>query len=342
MFTVYSDKDIFEEIVLFKDNTPNWHGILRNHSVVCLNITDDELDKELVPGTTMFEFVNAYGGRNPIALKDFFTAISNDPSLITGHPRAAFLLNVSKQDAQKLQDEFGVVVQSRDALDDKILKGTYYKSLLKDTVHENAGIIGWNLLLTNKIPPSNTVVITDPYLFTTDEQAGVSNLIALADTLLPADLKTEFHLLVITEEPDAKGKVWCAQKAGNIKAALGNLNRPYPINFEIVFAETIHKRIAVSNYYTLTLDKGFAVFKSVDNKTVRDDNELQLDRVFNRIELQEGDTEYDNARLVLEQLKKKCVSVAQYIANRPNDPNYRVMGDCKPDKSIINRLINDV
>ena len=42
MFTVYSEKEIFENIVVFNEDTPNWFNIFCNHSEVCLNMTDDE------------------------------------------------------------------------------------------------------------------------------------------------------------------------------------------------------------------------------------------------------------------------------------------------------------
>ena len=75
---------------------------------------------------------------------------------------------------------------------------------------------------------------------------------------------------------------------------------------------------------------------------VHEDTEIQVDRVFHRINQNEGDTEYFNAEHSLNEIKKICEKVAEYISNRPNDKNFRIMGDCNPDKSIKNRLINDV
>ena len=42
MFTVYAEKDIFENIVVFNDQAPHWFNILCNYSDVCLNMTDEE------------------------------------------------------------------------------------------------------------------------------------------------------------------------------------------------------------------------------------------------------------------------------------------------------------
>ena len=78
MFTVYAEKDIFENIVVFNDQAPHWFNIFCNHSEVCLNMTDEELASEELQGTPIFEFIMANGGRSPIALKEFFDSIYED------------------------------------------------------------------------------------------------------------------------------------------------------------------------------------------------------------------------------------------------------------------------
>lgn len=80
----------------------------------------------------------------------------------------------------------------------------------------------------------------------------------------------------------------------------------------------------------------------MDSKTVRSDNDFRCDRIFNRVDLQEGDTDYLVAENILFQLKQKCNSVREYINNSGATTNYRILGDCNNDKSLKNRLINDV
>jgi hypothetical protein len=343
MFTVYSEKEIFENIVVFNDQSPNWFNILCNHSDVCLNMTDAELVTEQVQGTPIFEFILANGGRSPVALKDFFDSIYDDNSQVVQKPRSAFFLNYSKAETDAIQSAYGVVVQSRDNIDDSILKGSFFKDLPKDSIFENQTGIGWKNLISFSLPPSNAMVISDDFLFRNEENGqivGKLNCIQLIDAILPATLDIPYHLIVVTNDHD-KQKAWCEKLAGDLKAAIVAL-RPYAIIVEIVFTDTIHKRKLILNYINATCDKGFAVFRVNDSKTVRDDNDLRFDRVFNRTNPQEGDTDYMVVESILIQLKKKCRSVQQYINNAGASVNNRILGDCNADMSLKNRLINDV
>jgi hypothetical protein len=187
------------------------------------------------------------------------------------------------------------------------------------------------------------MVISDDFLFRNEENkqiVGKSNVIQLVDSILPATLDIPYHVTIITNDHD-KPKKWCENLAGELKAAISGL-RPFQIVFELVFTDTIHKRTLIMNYINSTCDKGFAVFRVNDGKTVRDDNDFRCDRIFNRIEPQEGDTDYLVAESVLIQLKKKCRSVKQFITNAGASANNRILGDCNADKSLKNRLINDV
>ena len=343
MFTVYSDKNIFENIILDREQIPNWHNIFCNHADVCLDMTDQELEIELQDGTIIFEYVKLNGGKLPIAHKPFFSNVYQDYSIIVNNPRSAFFLDVTEDKAKEIQDSFGIIVQSLNSIDDNILKGTYYKNLPVNSVCKNVNKIGWHCLLNFSLPPSNSIVLTDNFLFSNEDgNRGTANFIHFIDSILPDSLTTDFHILLLAQEHKDKVQAWCERKAGEIKTAFGNLNKPYNIIFELVFAETIHKRIAISNYYTLTPDKGFAIFKTNDNKTVHEDTDIQLDRIFNRLNKNEGDSEFLNADYSLHSIKKICLTVAQYISNRPNDKNYRILGDCNKNKSLKNRLINDV
>lgn len=349
MFTIYSEKDIFENIVVFNDQTPHWYSIFCNHSEICLNMTDAELAIEEMQGTPIFEFIMANGGRSPIALKEFFDTIYEDNKVIADKPRSVFFLNYSKAEANTLQSSYGVVVQGNGDVEDSILKGSFFKDLPKDSVFENQTTKGWQNIVRFSLPPSNAMVITDDYLFSNEENGqlvGKTNVLQLVDAFLPPNLSIPYHLTILSNDNPEVGKPprskeWCERLAGELKASIIIL-RPYPIVFEIVFTQTLHKRKLILNYINATCDKGFAVFKVNDGKTVRSDNDFRCDKVFNRVEPHEGDTDYKAAEAILFQLKAKCQSVRQFIANSGATVNNRILGDCNADKSLKNRLINDV
>lgn len=346
MFTVYAEKDIFENIVVFRDKSPHWYSIFSNHSEVCLNMTSEELASEEVPGTPIFEFIMANGGRKPIPLKDFFEAIYENNNVIAEKPRSAFFLNYPKAKADQIQSDLGVVVQGNEGIDDNVLKGSFYRNLPRDTVFENQASKGWQNLVSFPLPPSNAMVITDDYLFSNDvngQIVGKSNVIHLVNAFLPPNLGIPYHLTILSNDarPLIRSEEWCERLAVELRDAIVKL-RPYTIVFEIVFTQTLHKRKLISNYINATCDKGFAVFSIKDGKTVRSDNDFRCDKVFARVESHEGDTDYKAAESILLQLKQKCLTVSQYISNSCAGVNNRILGDCNADKSLKNRLINDV
>lgn len=55
-----------------------------------------------------------------------------------------------------------------------------------------------------------------------------------------------------------------------------------------------------------------------------------------------GDTEYGMATLDLEKIYKIGDAVKKMNNGGVNDFEKRIVGDCKPDKSINNRLLNTV
>lgn len=343
MMQVFSDIAPFETVILYPEKYPNWFKIFSEHSRVFINISKEEYDLQITDNPIFEEFAKINAGREPEPLKYHFDSINAETEAILTTPRAVYFLNIANDVAQKIQSDFGIIVQSTESIDDTLLRHTFYRNLPINTTCNHNGKNGWNQLLDIRKPPLNSLVISDNFLFVNEDGVrGFKNVVQLIESLLPSDLKTDFNILLIAQEHKDKDRTWCNKLTGDIKTAISNLNKPYNIIFEIVFAETIHKRIAISNYFTITPDKGFAVFKSTDLTTIHEDTEVQVDHVFHRINKNEGDTEFFNAEYSLKGINRICKTVAQYISNRPNDKNYRIMGDCNPDKSLKNRLINDV
>lgn len=343
MIHIFSDIKPFETIVLYPEKYPNWFKLFSEHSEVFINMTDDDYELEKMTNPIIEEFIKVNTGREPIPLKDHFDNVYEDKSIVVSTPRAVYFLDINKNEADEIQENYGILIQSSDAIDDMVLRGTFYQILQANSSWSKDGKNGWHHLLNKPLPPLNSIVISDNYIFANEDGIrGFNNLIQFIQAILPETLNTDFNILLIAQEHKLKDVAWCNKLTGDIKTAIKNLKKPYQVCLEIIFSETIHKRIAVSNYFTITPDKGFAIFKSDDLTTVHEDTEIYIDRVFHRINKHEGDTGFFNSEHTLSQIKKICTSVAEYISNRPNDKNYRIMGDCNSNKSIKNRLINDV
>lgn len=321
MITIYAEKEIFEDIISFNDQYPNLYKIFTKHAVVCLNMTNSDLDNEELEGTIVFEYIKSTGGRSPIALKEYFEDIYENNKIIADKPRSVFFLNCSKEKAKQMQDDYGVIVQSKDALNDKILSGPFKKELKKSSKYKN----GWQTLLDFEKPPCNSIVISDLYLLldlVNNNYYGKDNVIELIDALLPVDLKAEFNLTIISsyknnfdlnKKPTVEIKVEMQKIEDEIKCKINKM-RNYDIKVEIFWIENnrinsekiegLHKRRLLCNYVNASTHYGFSVFKKEKGELViRKDNELIFNRVYCDLDNFSGDTEFDSLTIGLEMIK---------------------------------------
>ncbi len=343
MFTVYTEKETFEEILIFNDEYPNWNAILLNHAEVCINLDKDNYDAEsLNIDSIIFHYIHLTGGRELFPLSVFFKALYDDPMLVVNNPRSVFFLDLIEAEAKAIQRKTGNIVFGKEMINDMILSGTFFKFLEKNAIYENQGKLGWKLLL-HDLPPLNAVIITDNFLFHNEDGIrGTRNLLNILESILPEDLETEFHICLLAQEPPERNNAWCKRKVEEIKLQIEKLGKSYPVKFELIFSETIHNRMVISNYFVVAMDKGFAVFSSADNKTVYDNNDFRFNRVFSSVDPAHGDTVFSFAHKKLCEIKRKCDSLKEYNKNRDGDKNKKILGDCCGDKSIVNRLIRDV
>ncbi len=342
-FVVYSEKNAFDEIT-FNGSYPNLKNIFANHSKVFLNLSPKELDDNIISEGEIFYYLHAFpGAKIPEAYPEQFINVYDDAINLLSTPRSIYFLDVSSAQALDWEKQYGIIVQSSTAISDNVLSGGAHRELLQNMILNTGTDLGWKCLFNFPLPPSNSVVITDDWLFKNEEGGnivGEGNISPFLDAVLPIDLQADFHVLIITDD-QARSQQRCEKLVGDLKAKICAL-RDYPIVVEFVFADTIHKRKAIFNYISVTCDKGFAMFKLSDLQTVRDDNDFRYEKSFNRTQKSEGDTVYYSDTLILKKIKDKCSSVKEYITNRHQDPNRRILGDCNKDKTLKNRLINDV
>lgn len=348
-FLVYAEKSAFDEIVFYGDY-PNMRRILVNHATVFLNLSADELQEDLDSQGVIFKYFHAFGAAKlPEAHQDYFENIYDDKSRMVYFPRSVHYLNVSKVEAEYLKKEFGIIVESAEDIDDHILTGTFFKELRKNqrigTEHKS----GWSSLLDFQIPPSNAIVILDNYIFKDTETigehthtVGKSNIIQLLDNLLPEELKIEYHVTLISEDY-GRFDEWKTEIVNSLTAEIKKL-RSYDINVEIVFVESehFHKRRIIMNYINASGDKGFSVFKVRDGKTVRSANDFRFNRVFSNLDNLRSDSDFESATEGLKLINDVCNNLATHLRSGADFYRGAILGDCNPDYSLKNRLINDV
>lgn len=339
MFRLYTEKESYENICFWEEEKyPNWKKIISKNTDVCINISDDDLDIELEnPESPIYLFLqSSASAKNPIALKSHFANLKEDISEILSEPRSVFILDIETEEAKKIQEEYGIAVFSKIDIDDHFLIGGFSKELIAGQIIEG----GWKNLIDFDFPVSNALIISDNFLFKNEEAGknlGLGNLPQLLDIFLPKKLTIDYHITIIIEDAN-KTKKWWERTVGNLKAEVIRL-RDYPINFEIILTKTVHKRRIISNYLNGWTDKGFSIFKNSDINIVRGENDVNLNRIFNNID-DNGDTHYMKSENGINQLKKICDNVSEYIQNNGQSPNRMIFGDCNQDKTVKNRLFD--
>lgn len=205
---------------------------------------------------------------------------------------------------------------------DKLLTGRFEKNFIKNKQISN----NWDSIFTHNeieshfkflIPKSNAIILNDSYLFSNPERKenlGIRNLKQSLKVLLPEQSTEEFHITIITANcnwsPDiAKGKF------NELYDYLKN-GFNYPIFLELVIwnpsKSTNHKRMLVSNYYTVSTDYGFDIFNS-ENK-VNGNNDIVAKRIFHDVN-QPGESPYHQSNLRIGLMQKSYNEAKNFCRN---------------------------
>lgn len=340
MLRIYTELELFEEI-LFQETDKVLLSVMDHHADVLMNINDADLEAEEEKQEIIFLYQKAQANRGIIPLEYHFQNLDGDNENYNIDPRAIYIRQLNDADRDKIATEQGVVILNGNNISDHSLDFFFDKDLDKDDIYETGKVIGWHDLLPNNLPPCNAIVISDNHLFDNEDgRRGEANVCQLLSKILPDDLVCDFHVLLVALEHKNYDKNDCSGLCGRIKTHLTGLNKKYNIIFEMAFASTIHKRIAISNYYSIVMDKGFDIFKTEDLKTVHEDSDIQIKGIFKVYE-KDQTTGLMQSNKRLRKIRSNMESVKEYISNRKEDKNHRIFGDCNKDKSIKNRLLQD-
>lgn len=344
--TVYAEWDIVEYILLFKEDFPNLYNILTKYSELCLNLSEPDIDVLSEGSESSYnDFVKNSYGYHPIPLKYYFEEIYDDISNIADHPRALFLLNLDSDLLNDIKKKYGMLIMSENNLDDSLLCVADSKTILPSENFGKSILEGWSKFLNREKPPYNALVISDRYLFENgDGSLGVDNIIAVFELLLPFELEIDFHLTLLVNEPTKNfgDEEWHQEILRKLKEGINSLNRNYPIIFEITFSDTVHPRVIIGNYFRIKMEVGFNLFKLNRLGMVQGNNEFEYETIFFKNDKKFGENIFEKNVLLLNQIKEICRSLKEDSSKRLDLNNFRLLGDCHPDKSIKNRLINSV
>ena len=231
--------------------------------------------------------------------KNYINEIPNNPALVLEHPSSVFLLNIDEKEAMKIQKDYGVICQSKDALDYTPLTQPNRSNELK----KGRGTLSWEMMISQyKELPSNSVLIIDRYLFHGDrfdekkgcydeqKRNGIKNLYEILKSMLPSEFEGTYHVGIFTtdideERIDRKSKNRSTKDFTNLTnnqiiSAINKLNeelnRNYVLNIEVVLFnprlpfggyDLIHNRRIISNYFIVTADHLLATLNNGKGKS---------------------------------------------------------------------------
>lgn len=314
--TVYADYEILENIALNSEKYLKMTEIFRRMSDICLNISDDRLsvmqtltnDGNCDP---VWQFIQDKDLPTPYALDSFFS--QNEDIVYLFDPTAIFLLNKTKKETKELRDKYGVLVIGEGELSDDLLelKHKKWKEINKKDTTFGKDQNGWNTIFHDVVRiknlPLNSAIVSDNYLMknrNSDSFCGTANLLNLFSNILPAKLTVPFHILIIC--PDCPSVPRKAEKALEQFSEDVKKLRDYTIEVEFCLTSMtpVHHRRIYTNYYSITCEKGFSLFKVYPGNKVREDgNDVRIESYYHDPIYTSGDTARDEAYSDLEILK---------------------------------------
>lgn len=268
------------------DCLDNIIAIFKNHSDICIDLSDAELNSVFAPtdidkADELYTIFSAYDISVPIALSDFFELLNQKEETIVSKPNAFFLRDCSVQDAQTLRNKYGVWVISKDEVSNRMFEGFSYKDSFEPRTLYGTSKNGWaNIFSSNNLnlPPSNSLVLYDNHLLDNTlggKNVGLSNLTHLLDAVLPQNLDSTLSYYILIMCPKNNEEVNYPKVVQWLTDVQNEVKRNYRIAIEFVLArQIIHERILFMNYAYIETGKGFKVFCPYSNRVYGDGAEI--------------------------------------------------------------------
>ena len=283
MFTVFANRDFLEGVLI--DKTPkNWYNIFMSGNVaeVCVpeQLEDDEVD---VMGAIDIIGNLQLWGTTVKTNAEYINDIPRNSRRVLEYPNAVFLLDIDAKAAEDIQNKYGVICQSIDAIDDDVLTMAYEYDL---TDGQNG--VDWTVYFnkTNHTLPSNALIICDRYMFSADSKSdamaaqnalklGLTNIRCILNTVLPKRHNDDYNVLIIFDSSTLDKNVDQESRmfksiADELKryADCNNSNRHYKIRFDLISIDhncinykKLHNRRIISNYFIVRADYKLQAFK---------------------------------------------------------------------------------
>ena len=280
MLEVYISDKTLEKIWLEYPDS-NWGKILSQLRVIY--ISEEQTNEYLNEDGVLWQIQMAGIQLEPSTA--YIQGIINGTESISEKPFGVFILDIDPAQALKMQKENGVICMSSYKIDEDILTLIDPSSKMYDE-----GEMGdWKEVLGGVNASSfisNSLIINDRNLFANDgyktnrkgekyeDKTAIYNITEMLNEIIPFTLAKPYHISVVCDyECISNGLTHksIAEKVNKIKRAL---DRPFPIEIEILFikrgdrriTDATHNRRIISNYFILKADHKICAFKPCNEK----------------------------------------------------------------------------
>ena len=267
------------------------------------------------------------------------------PENVLKNPSALYILDIPSADALAIQRMYGVMCLSSSAPDITPLIDIYDEHTTEKKVPLGRG---WDSVLDSvEHLPSNALILNDRYFFKTTNAVygnGFDNIRSILTELLPRELNTKYHIIVIFDRDEIDSLYNFNSIAKRLHDIVLEFKKPYEIVTEVLGLSEgkeiyykFHNRRIVSNYFVVKMDYSLAAF----NKTEGTSEQTITPQV---LFTEESLNKRSSAPLQsMQQITKALQSFSESLKSPSMDHNsysYAVNGQQKYQcMTITNRLI---
>ena len=265
MFTIYIPEDTLKKICIEEmgkepSDQSIWFKIFCKQSEISVSSFNesDEWDED----DPLFIFSQSYDVEIPYDT-EYIQSIYHDHKQVLKNPCGAYILDISEEDALRIQQQYGVICLSTKSLGDPIICSP---PISKAPAEGETGI-GWKKVINEYSSfPSNSILIVDRYLVANDtcvdgikdKTLGQNNIFDILNILLPKSFSAEYHISIVIEEDQRKNGLSFKKLATNLNHLKALLNRNYPIKIDLIAIngaaghDITHDRRVISNYFFIS------------------------------------------------------------------------------------------
>ena len=274
MFKVFISSKSLERICLEemgknKADQNAWFLVLSKQNTIYI---DKNVYEDWDYGDPLFVFSESYNVDLKESDIDFNSVATSTQAKFPFESQGVYLLDVSEDTANSIQNDYGIICQSTDDL----TKCSLSEPGLRFTLSEGKEGHSWRELLAgDQAVPSNAIVIIDRYLFGYDNSYrvgfhdAISNIKDIMRCVLPKQLKTDYHIIIIYSKEESRDRYYNFNKlVSALEKYKNSLHRPYKIIIELMSIphdyhgyEVTHDRRILSNYFIVSAGHHIKAFR---------------------------------------------------------------------------------